>query len=290
MRQLIPPVRPRPVRHNQRRTSTRRTRSKLDRRRVALAALAASFLFAMFATAWLWQSGWIGRQADRVVAAGYRLTADVGFAVDDVLVEGRDRTGKAEILAALQVRRGTPILAVDPQVARDRLQALPWIDQATVERRLPRLLYIRLSEREPFVLWQLDGDLSVVDRSGNVIAGVPAKKFAHLPLVVGRGAAEHAASLLDMLDREPDLKSLVNAAVWVGGRRWNLHLKGGIDVRLPEADAAEAWSQLARIEREHSLLGRDVVTIDLRLPGRLVVRTAPDAEIEKGLSKAGHNT
>lgn len=290
MRQLIPPVRPRPARRSQRKTATRRTRSKPDRRRVALAGLAASSLLAMLATAWLWQSGWIGRQADRVAVAGYQLTADAGFAVDDVLVEGRERTGKAEILAALQVRRGTPILTVDPQVARDRLQALPWIDKATVERRLPRLLYIRLSEREPFVLWQLDGELSVVDRSGNVIPGVSAKQFAHLPLVVGQGAAEHAASLLDMLEREPDLRPLVNAAVRVGGRRWNLHLKGGIDVRLPEADAAEAWSQLARIEREHSLLGRDVVTIDLRLPGRLVVRTAPDAEIENNLSKAGHNT
>jgi len=72
--------------------------------------------------------------------------------------------------------------------------------------------------------------------------------------------------------------------------RWNLRLRGGIDVRLPEVDAAEAWSQLAQLEREHGLLGRDVVAIDLRLPGRLVIRTAPDAEIGRGLAKAGHNT
>ena len=140
------------------------------------------------------------------------------------------------------------------------------------------------------MLWQLDGKLSVVDRTGEVIPGIPAKQFGHLPLVVGHGAAEHAAGLLDMLDREPDLRPLVNAAVRVGNRRWNLHLKDGIEVRLPEADAAEAWSQFARIESEHSLLGRDVVAIDLRLPGRLVVRTAPDAQIDNKLSKAGHNT
>ncbi len=290
MRHLIPQVRLRPSKGGRRRKTTRRTRAAPHRRRLALAGLGASCLFVMLAVAWLWNSGWIGRQVDRFVAAGYQLTADAGFAIDDVLVEGRGRTGRAEILAALRVRRGTPILAVDPRAARDRLQALPWIDQATVERRLPRLLYIRLNEREPLALWQLDGKLSVIDRSGHVIPGVAAKQFAHLPLVVGRGAAAQAASLLAMLEREPDLKPLVDAAVRVGERRWNLHLKGGIDVRLPETNSAEAWSQLARIEREHGLLGRDVVAIDLRLPGRLVVRTAPDARIEDKLSKAGHNT
>jgi cell division protein FtsQ len=244
----------------------------------------------MLALAWLWHSGWIGRQVEWALAAGYQLTADAGFAVDQVLVEGRGRTARAAILSALRVQRGTPILAVDPETARNRLEALPWIAQATVERRLPKLLYLRLTERKPLALWQLDGKLSVIDRAGRVIPGVPAKRFARLPLVVGPGAPKQAAALLAMLEREPTLKPLVDAAVRVGGRRWNLQLQGGIDVRLPEEDPAEAWSQLARLERDHGLLARDVVTIDLRLPGRLVVRTAPDAQIGKPLSRAGHNT
>jgi cell division protein FtsQ len=48
-------------------------------------------------------------------------------------------------------------------------------------------------------------------------------------------------------------------------------------VRLPEADPAAAWAQLARIERQQGLLSRDVLVIDLRLPDRLVVRTDPDS-------------
>ena len=59
---------------------------------------------------------------------------------------------------------------------------------------------------------------------------------------------------------------------------------------MPETDPAGAWVQLARLEREHGLLGRDVVAIDLRLPGRLVVRTAPDARIKNAVPKAGRTT
>jgi len=65
--------------------------------------------------------------------------------------------------------------------------------------------------------------------------------------------------------------------VLVGGRRWNLHLDNGIDVRLPEENGAAAWSSLARIEREHKVLEKDLVSVDLRDPDRLVVRLTPDA-------------
>lgn len=289
MRRLIPTAPPRPAAARDRRTAPRRSRPRPQRRRLQVAAAGAGLL-AVLAVVALWQAGWIGRQIDRAVAAGYRLTADAGFAVHEVLVEGRERTERAAILAALGVERGTPILAVDPEAARLRLEALPWVAQATVERRLPRVLYLRLSERRPLALWQLDGKLSVIDRSGHVISGVPVKQFANLPLVVGPGAPEQASALLALLEREPALKPLVTAGVRVSKRRWNLRLRGGIDVRLPEADAAEAWSQLARLEREHGLLDRDVVAIDLRLPGRLVVRTAPDARIGKDAAKAGHDT
>jgi cell division protein FtsQ len=290
MRRLIAKTALRPKRKRSGKTVRPRARPGFNRRRALALAAGLSLALSLVGSAWLWHSGWLGRQADRLAKAAYGLTADAGFAVDDVLVEGRRRTDPAAILAALRVARGTPILALDPEAARALIEALPWVRRVTIERRLPSVIYVRLAERQPLAIWQLDGQLSVIDRDGEVIPGVPAKQFADLPLVVGPGASGHAADLVAMLDREPDLRPLVTAAVRVSGRRWNLRLQGGIDVRLPEDDPAEAWLQLARLEREHGLLGRDVVAIDLRLPGRLVVRTAPDARIGNTASEAGHNT
>jgi cell division protein FtsQ len=238
---------------------------------------------------WLWHSGWFGRQFEAAVTAAYDASAGFGFAVDDVLVEGRVRSDSGAILKALGVERGTPILSIDPAAAQARLEALPWVSRAAVERRLPRIVYLRLTERRPMALWQLDGEISVIDQNGAVIPGVQSSRFAELPLVVGEGAAAHAAALLAMLDREPEFKPLVMAAVRVGSRRWNLRLRGGIDVRLPETEAAAAWAQFAKLEREHGLLARDVIAIDLRLPDRLVVRMAPDAKLGDE-ADAGRNT
>ncbi len=291
MRRIVPRKRTRrTIERGRAKSLRRRLRPWLDRRRLSVVGLGVATGLTLAVSGWLWHDGWFARQAERIAAAAYQLTADIGFAVDDVLVEGRTRTRAEAILGALAVQRGTPILAIDPELARDRLESLPWVRQASVERRLPRLLYIRLVEREPMANWQRDGKLAVIDRRGEIIPGVKPKQFADLPLIVGEGAASQAAALLAMLRREPDLEKLVLAAIRVGARRWNLRLEGNVEVRLPETEAAEAWVQFARLERQHGLLERDVVAIDLRQPGRLVVRTAPGADLKGGLSKAGHNT
>ncbi len=223
-------------------------------------------------------SGWAARKVDALGDGLARASGAIGLSVQEVLVEGRTRSKAARLLAAVGVARGDPIMTFDPRRARARIEALPWVRQAVVERRLPSLIYLRIEERTPIALWQSDGRIAVIDEAGEVIPGIPPEDFPGLTLVVGPDAPAHAAGLLRLLDSEPDLRRQVVAAVRVGGRRWNLRFEGGTDVRLPETDAEEAWAQFARIEREHGVLRRDVDSIDLRLPDRLVVRTAPDAD------------
>jgi len=244
------------------------------RRRIAASVAGAIFLGGGFG---LWSSGWIARTAERTGEAILAASARAGLKVDDVLVEGRARTQRSAIMAALGVARDVPILGMDPRAAKRRLESLPWVRQATVERRLPGIVFVRLTEREPIALWQNNGALVVIDEQGKVISGALPSAFTKLPLLVGKDAPSFANALIEMLDSEPDLRARVAAAVRVRGRRWNVRLDGGIDVRLPEDDPAAAWTNLARMQREQSVLERDVVTIDMRVPDRLVVRTAPGA-------------
>ncbi len=239
---------------------------------------------------WALSSGWGERQAFAATEAFFAATARAGLAVDDVLVEGRSRTPAGDVLAALSVGRRTPMLAFDPAAARARLTALPWVSDARVERRLPDLIYVRLEERRPLALWQLRGRLSVIDTDGRVIEGADAARFAELPLLVGEGAPERAGSLLALLQRAPELADQVIAAVRVGARRWNVVLQGEIEVRLPEVGAAEAWLQLAELVRDEGLLERDVVTIDLRLPDRLILRGHNAPEPDWRRAAAGEET
>ncbi len=224
---------------------------------------------------WAWQSGAVLRAYEAAKWQTIALTAKAGFRVGEILVVGRKETDREELLKAVRLARGAPILAFDIDAARQRVEALPWIRTASVERMLPDTLLLRVEERQPMALWQHKGKFALIDVNGEVILRRDLKRFADLVVVVGEGAREHAAELLKILRSEPDLSILVSAAVWVSDRRWNLRMKGGIDVRLPEQNPAAAWTRLAEYEKAHQVLGRDVQLLDLRIPDRLIVRKTP---------------
>ncbi len=214
---------------------------------------------------------------DAMGAALVAWTGKAGVAVREVLVVGRVETPADQILAALDVRKGSPLLAFSPEAARERLLALGWVREARVERRFPSVVYVHLEERHPAAIWQYDGQLALVDRSGVVIGADDVARYADLRVIVGPDAPQQFAALFAVLETRPAMLAHVTAAIRVGGRRWNLRLSDGMTVLLPERDVATAWQVLADAVRDAALMERDVVHIDLRLPGRLVLRLTPDA-------------
>ncbi|MEI6557253.1 MAG: cell division protein FtsQ/DivIB [Rhodospirillaceae bacterium] len=232
----------------------------------------------------LWRSGLAQGFAEGFGGTVIRATALAGFRVDEVLVAGRSGAEKQDLLNAIKLQRGDPILGFSLSRAQAELQRLPWIAAATVERRLPNLVYIRIVEREPMALWQFDRKVVVIDKVGNILADQGFEHFSKLPIIVGKGAPEHAPELLLNLANEPILSPHLAAAIWVGSRRWDLRLDNGINVRLPEYDYAGALRRLSDLVSRESLFDRDIVAIDLRLPDRLIVQTAESGLPHKKVS------
>jgi cell division protein FtsQ len=254
--------------------SQRRRRAPHWPRRLCAAALTA-VLIAVGGFA-VHRSGWDAEGLERARTGLLALTVDAGLAVNDVVVQGRGRTSGDAILGALGAQRGTPMLSIAPAAAKARLESLPWVRSASVERLLPDTLYVQVTERQPLALWQRKGKLELIDREGTIVPVPSLAEFAELIVLVGEDAPKAAPALLDMLASEPALRSHVAAAVRVGGRRWNLKLDSGIDVELPEDNVGAAWHQLARLDRTDGLLKRDILKVDLRLPDRLVLQV-PEA-------------
>jgi cell division protein FtsQ len=226
---------------------------------------------------WLWSGDWLPRIAEKAKWTLIAASAEVGLRVEEILVVGRDQTSRRALLDAVRLARGAPIMAFDPEDAKRRIEALPWVRLATVKRMLPDTVLLGVVEREAIALWQHRGHFSPIDHEGTVIEERGLERFGGLLVVVGEDAPVHAAALLGMLATQANLLAQVRTAVWVGGRRWNLQLDSGIDVRLPEENPASAWARLAEYERTNRVLARDVEMLDLRLPDRLIVRRLPNS-------------
>ena len=261
------------------RSRPRRRATPLWRTGWARAVAVAMILSAMTGGGWwLWSGGWLPRIAEQAKWTLIAASAEVGLRVEEILVVGRNETSRRALLDAVRLARGAPIMAFDPEDAKRRIEALPWVRLATVKRMLPDTVLLGVVEREAIALWQHKGHFALIDHEGTVIEDRGLERFGGLLVVVGKDAPVHAAALLGMLATQPNLLAQVRTAVWVGGRRWNLQLDSGIDVRLPEENPASAWARLAEYERTNRVLARDVEMLDLRLPDRLIVRRSPGSD------------
>jgi cell division protein FtsQ len=218
-----------------------------------------------------------------------------GFDIREVSITGRRQLSEADVLTAAGVTARTSLLFLDVGEARNLLKATPWIAEATVQKFYPGRLQVEIVERDAFALWQRDGKIAIISADGTPLGPFGDRRFATLPFVVGAGAEKKARDFIALLERYPAIRDQVRASILVAERRWNLKLKNGIDVRLPEADPAGALALLAGLDRDKKLLTRDITAVDLRLPDRVTVRqsdTAAQARDEllrpkKGKRKAG---
>ncbi len=205
------------------------------------------------------------------------VTAQLGMRVQDVAIDGLNKTPEPLVRAALGVHRGDPILGFSLAEARARIETINWVESATVERRLPTTIVVHLTERRPFAVWQHEGRFVLIDRNGEVMTDPDVASFAsQIPLVVGTGAPVAAAALIDTLARYPQIMSHLQAAVRVGERRWNLRMNNGADVLLPEGAETPALAKLMELQSTYALLDRPLQVVDLRLADRLVVRPQPE--------------
>jgi cell division protein FtsQ len=200
-------------------------------------------------------------------------SSEAGFVVRQVEIEGARNQPRLTIYREVLDGGSDSMLLADLDAMRDRLVDLPWVRDASIHRRWPDRLQIRIEERKPAALWQHKGRLRLIDAEGAILPAPDLSQFAALPLLVGEGARTQAPGLLRIVNSQPQLAGQMEAAQWIGQRRWDIRMKSGETISLPEGPAAEAaFLRFADMHRETPLLGRGFVRFDLRIPDKMVVR------------------
>ena len=196
----------------------------------------------------------------------------LGLAAMDIEIAGLAHHEPNEVLNYLGVKPGGPLIGFDAKKARARLQELDWVESATVTRQFPNKLQIAITEREPFVVWQYQGTLQVVDQNGKPMSGLSATGSNMLLHVVGLGANTAAADLVNQMSATPGLFQEVKAAVRVGERRWDLHMNNGLVIALPETGLAIAMKAAETTVLTPAMKELNVARIDYRISGELAYR------------------
>ena len=205
------------------------------------------------------------------------LARAVGFGLSAVVITSDNGMANDVILRASGVTTHSSLLFLAPADVRARLKSVPLVKEASVRKLYPDRLVIDIEERQPFALWQKDGEIAVISADGTPIDRMRDDRFASLPFVVGDGANLRAAEYAALLEAAGELRGKIRAGILISGRRWNLKMANGVDVKLPETGALKSLASLAQLEREAHVLEKDVVSLDLRMPGRMIARLTTDA-------------
>jgi cell division protein FtsQ len=218
------------------------------------------------------------RQTRPLIEEADRLAEIGGFGITHVFLDGHRMTLDTDIFDALDLSQSRSLLRFDSAGARARIERLPWIKTAAISRIFPDTISIAVSEREPFAVWHTPGGDKLVDVTGRVLGAAAAGSWQDLPRIAGAGAPGRAARLISEIRRHQDLSGKVETAVLVGQRRWTLQLRNGTEVKLPADREGEALSSYLDAVQREGLLDHGYAVVDLRFPGRLLLRPrSPDA-------------
>jgi cell division protein FtsQ len=233
--------------------------------------------------------------AAAIAGAGYLGTElaleSAAFRVSRLVVQGNTKLSTGEVATILGDLRGQPILTVDLEAWRARIEASSWVASAELHRVLPNRIEVVIVERVPMAIGRFDGELYLIDRSGLVIDQYgPQYAEFDLPIVDGllrdgsgdeaglEARAALAARLIGALASRQDLFARLSQ-VDVSDPRNAVVLLDGDDARLHVGDSAFAERLHSYLELAPALRERvpDMEYVDLRFDSRVFVRPAAGA-------------
>lgn len=246
-----------------------------------------SFILITAGTGWWFvSSGRYDAMCNAIWQRYLEHTVSLGLKIERIYIDGLNYVSKKEVIALIPTtdidgEKILPTMGIDVYALREAIEQLPWVKTAEVERQIPNGLHIRITERQPVAIWQVDNELRVVDVEGQVLQEGSVARFNKLPVVVGDEANTQIGELFATLRSEPWLAARVASAVRVGNRRWDVYMKNNVVVKLPQDNMEKAWHHLAKLQREKRVLERAVKSVDLRLDDRITIQkdnNAPAAE------------
>lgn len=201
----------------------------------------------------------------------YAITQDLGFRLENIVIDGRINTKQYEIFSTVNLKKNIPIFSINLNEVRNKLRKNRWIKDASVERILPNTIYVTIVERKPIAIWQINKKLFLIDEEGYKITSNNIKQFNHLIHIVGTDANMHANSLISMINQYPDLSNNLISATRYGQRRWNLNFKDSITVKMPTVDLQHALEYINKLHAKNKFFDKNYKMFDLRDPDKYYV-------------------
>jgi cell division protein FtsQ len=217
------------------------------------------------------------------------------FKVDTVRVENQVRVSEEEIVALSDVAMGSNIFELDLELIGRKIEENPWIFSARVQRLFPRTVVIRVEERSPKAVINLDY-LYYVDGRGDIFKVLEVRDSLDYPVLTGLERQDllerpdeshrHLQAMMDLVEElsRRSIFSLTDVS--------EIHLdklneivlytrNGGVPLRMGAGDYRGKLDRLEKIYADLKPRLRALKYIDLNVMDRIIVK------METGITRKG---
>jgi cell division protein FtsQ len=204
---------------------------------------------------------------------------------------GNHFVARASVLEIFSPDRGRSVLRIPLAQRRAQIEALPWVERATVRRALPNRVEVEIVERTPIAFLRDGTDLFLADRTG-MILDRPLEADFHFPVVTGITAAmpredraRRMQLMSDFMDQirqvraaagdsvsEIDLSDATDVqATFAGLQGADAAVPGALFVHFGDSDFHDKFQVLLNNIGQWEVAAGRVASVDLRFEREVVV-------------------
>ena len=133
------------------------------------------------------------------------------------------------------------------------------------------LITIKIEEKNIIGLLNIENNNYLIDEFNNKIETKITPNLFHLPVFIGKNSNKNASVILNLI-KESDINLNYLSFSFVDQRRWNINLKNGVKILLPETKVLDTLKLLNKITSKYNILNGNFIEIDMRIYGKYFLK------------------
>ena len=133
------------------------------------------------------------------------------------------------------------------------------------------LITIKIEEKKIIGLLKIENNNYLIDEFNNIIESKITPNLFHLPVFIGKNSNKNASVILNLI-KESDINLNYLSFSFVDQRRWNINLKNGVKILLPETKVLDTLKLLNKVTSKYNILNGNFIEIDMRIYGKYFLK------------------
>lgn len=210
-----------------------------------------------------------------------KILINNGFKIQNVEINGLNHLNEEYILEIIRSYNHINIFSINLKKIYKEIKGNTWVKKGSIEIIYPNTIKIWLTEKKPIAIWQKkSGNYYLVTKIGEIILEKNLSNFKNnLPIIIGKNAHENVHSILKLLNSNKKLAKNIWSLSYINERRWDLHFKQGLTIRLPSKNIEKAWIKILYLNRTFDILNHDFTEVDLRNPNQILGKINIDKKL-----------